>query len=255
MGLDELQADAALHTRIDRKYVVDWAMFAELTEGLANSHRALEIDSRRTFRYETVYFDSPALTAFRAHMQQRRRRYKARSRRYVDSGLHLFEVKLKGARDETIKHQLPYAADDHGRVTEQARAFLEARVAEAYPRMAVPTLAPTLRTDYERVTLAHGPERVTCDFALSFADATGRMVPGLDPGHVILESKCERGLGAVDRALRTRGISPVSCSKYCVGVGLLRTDVKTNDLRWLLSRYFGAMPLGARAMAHGPAHA
>lgn len=239
VSLPELQDEAALRTRFDRKYVVDWATFIALAATLRDSHRALEIGGRRTFRYDTVYFDSPTLNLFRAHMQGRRRRFKARSRRYVDSGLHVFEVKLKGPRGETVKHQLPYGADEHGVLTAEARTFLGARVAEAYPQMDVPPLQPSVRTAYTRITLAGDGERVTCDFDLSFAGGA-RAVPGLDPAHLILESKSGRALGTVDRELRRLGVAPVSCSKYCVGVGLLREDVKTHDLRWLLRRYFGA---------------
>jgi len=252
--LEELQATAALTTRIDRKYVVDWATLAAVLRALGATHRGLEIDGRRTFRYESVYFDSVDLRAYRDHLQRRRRRYKVRSRHYVDSGLKLFEVKLKGKRGETIKHQMPYGAGDLGHVTEQAQEFLAARLAEAYPRMAVPELSSVLHNHYRRLTLASGNERLTCDFDLSYGDGETE-VPGLDPGHVILESKCERGLGAADRELRRLGVKPVACSKYCVGVGLLREDVKVNEMRWLLTRYFAwqrtdtasALPRAARA--------
>lgn len=238
--LPELQRSARLTTRIDRKYVITWTTFAELLRALPD-HRTLEIADRRTFRYESVYFDSPELRAFRDHMQRRRRRYKVRTRHYVDSGLTLFEVKLKGPRGQTVKHQMPYGGGDLERVTVGAREFLAERLAEAYPRMVVPELAPVLRNDYRRFTLSAGAERLTCDFDLSYRDEQHE-VPGLDPGHVILESKCERGLGVADRELRRLGVKPVACSKYCVGVGLLREDVKVNEMRWLLSRYFTWTP-------------
>lgn len=237
IGLDELQRTAALRTRVDRKYVVGWETLALVLAAMAGTHRSLQIDGQRTFRYESVYFDSPELAAFRAHMQQRRRRYKVRSRHYVDSGLQTFEVKLKGRRGETIKHQLPYDDHDLTAVTAHAREFLTDRLGEAYPRLEVPELEPVLSNRYRRMTFASEGERMTVDFDLHYADA-GSHVVGLDPGHVIIESKCERGLGTADRELRALGIRPVVCSKYCVGVGLLRDDVKVNDLRWLLRRYF-----------------
>lgn len=241
VSLEAVQADAALGTRVDRKYVVDWNTFEAVTESLAGTHRALEIDGRRSFRYETVYFDSPTLGAYRAHMQQRRRRYKVRSRRYVDSALQYFEVKLKGARGETIKHQLPSEREEHGHVSAAARTFLSERLAEVYPSMGVPELGPTVHTNYNRMTLAHEEERLTADFNLSFSDGSVD-VPGLSRQYLIVESKSVRGLAAADRELRRLGVRPVSCSKYCVGMGLLRDDVKVNELRWLLNRYFDAEP-------------
>ncbi len=125
--LEDLQASAALRTRVDRKYVIEWATLNSLLSALSDTHHALEINAQRLFRYESVYFDSVDLMAFRAHQQRRRRRYKVRSRLYVDSGLRMFEVKLNGKRGETIKHQMPYGDEDHGRLTEQALQFLADR--------------------------------------------------------------------------------------------------------------------------------
>ena len=56
----------------------------------------LQIDRRRSFDYESVYFDTPDLSTYRAHVQRRRLRFKARTRTYTDSGLCMFEVKLTG---------------------------------------------------------------------------------------------------------------------------------------------------------------
>lgn len=237
ISLSDLQQTAALRTRVERKYVVDWATLAIVLDALGDTHRTLEIDGQRTHHYQSTYFDSLDLSAYRAHVQQRRRRYKVRTRHYVDSGLQLFEIKLKGRRGETIKHQLPYTGQDLRTLTDHAHQFLRSTIGEAYPRMPLPDLAPILSNRYERLTLATGNERLTCDFDVRYSDACGE-VPGLDPAFVILESKCERGLGAADRELRRVGVKPVSCSKYCVGVGLLRADIKVNDLRWLMRRYF-----------------
>jgi hypothetical protein len=57
----EALAAAELQTRIDRKYLVAPDAFVRLVADLADSHRVLEIDGRRTFRYESVYFDTPGL--------------------------------------------------------------------------------------------------------------------------------------------------------------------------------------------------
>lgn len=237
VSLEDLQAAAALRTRVDRKYVTDWETLAAVLGALSETHRVLEIAGRRVFRYENVYFDSADLGAFRAHLQGRRRRYKVRSRHYVDSGMRTFEVKLKGRRGETVKHQLPYGDSDLGHITDAARRFLVDRLGDAYPRLVLPELAPTLRNRYRRLTLTCGAERLTCDFGLDYV-AAGARARGLDPRFVIVESKSALGPATADRHLRRLGVQPVACSKYCVGIGLLRDDVKVNDIRWLLRRYF-----------------
>jgi hypothetical protein len=98
VGLAELETSAGLQDRVDSKYVISLADFATLAERLLGTHAVLEIDDRRAFRYRTTYFDTRELQIFRDHVQERRRRYKCRAREYVDSGLCMFEVKLKGPR-------------------------------------------------------------------------------------------------------------------------------------------------------------
>jgi hypothetical protein len=238
ISLDELNARAALLTRVDRKYIVDrWTLdaFAEL---IARDFLILEIETRRVFTYETVYFDSAELEAYHAHVQGRRRRYKVRSRRYVDSDRHVFEVKLKGLRGATVKHQLAIAPGDYGALTEDAERFADEVLTDAYGRGLPDRLQPALAMTYRRITLAarDDAERVTCDFGLTFGSAA------LAPGRVIVETKSERGRGAADRALRRLGARPINCSKYCAGIGLTREGVRVNPWLGVLRRHFVAAP-------------
>src|SRR5262245_59343609 len=92
-SLDEI---ADLQDRVDVKYVLPLATFETLLERLRNTHGVLEIAGRRRFAYRSTYFDTPELRVFRDHLQQRRLRYKCRSREYVDCDARFFEVKLKG---------------------------------------------------------------------------------------------------------------------------------------------------------------
>lgn len=237
ISLADLEREAALQTRVDRKYVVDWETLTAVLTALVPGHRVLEIAGRRWFAYETTYFDTERLTALRAHVQGRRRRFKVRTRRYLDSDAQLLEVKLKGRRGETIKRRLAYDTAHPAAITDGGRAFLEAAVADAYPDLGVPELRAVLRNRYRRITLAGGAQRLTIDFGLAF-ELDGAWVPGLDPGHVIVESKSLRGTGAADRALRNLHVRPVACSKYCVGMSLTRPDVHAHAVvgplrRWL----------------------
>jgi hypothetical protein len=238
VSLEDLNARAALLTRVDRKYIVDrWTLDAFAGE-IARDFLILEIATRRVFTYETVYFDSAALEAYHAHLQGRRRRYKVRSRRYVDSDRHVFEVKLKGLRGATVKHQLAIAPADHGALTEDAERFADRVLIDAYGRGLPGRVEPALAMTYRRVTLVarDDAERVTCDFGLTFGAAA------LAPGRVIVETKSERGRGTADRALRALGARPIHCSKYCAGIGLTREDVRANPWLNVLRRHFVAEP-------------
>lgn len=240
IALDRLDAGAALRDRVDAKYVVPLDVFAALAGRLLATHAALEIDGRRAFAYRSRYFDTPELRVFRDHMQQRRRRYKCRSRQYLDTGAYAFEVKLKGLRGRTVKHRM---AHDGHELSDAAIGFLRECLERAYGREPDSGLRPALDVDYTRVTLVAPElgERVTCDFDLAFTGpggAGGR----LDPGMAIVESKSERGDALAVHVLRALGHRPQpSCSKYCLGVALTR-PVAGNPLLPLLRRYFVAVP-------------
>ena len=245
IGLDELNARAAMLSRVDNKYIIDAPTVSALFERLEDDFLVLEIDGRRLFTYHTVYFDSEELDLYRAHLQRRRRRFKCRSRRYVDTGRHVFELKLKGLRGRTVKHQLPIDGSGHGVMTADAKEFADRVLRETYGCGLERPLEPVLPMTYQRLTLAAqaGAERVTCDFSLDFGTAR------LAEGHAIIESKSANGRGAVDRHLRRLGARPVSCSKYCAGIGLTREGVRANPFSRLLRQYYVAKPAAAAAVA------
>jgi len=74
ISLEEVMRDTALQTRIDRKFLLTPTQFTSLAGALGPRFRILEIDGLRTFRYASVYFDTPDYEQFRAHRQGRRRR-------------------------------------------------------------------------------------------------------------------------------------------------------------------------------------
>ena len=85
ISLTDLGKTASLLTRKDRKYLVPMSVARLLVE--QDRMQILEIDGRRTFHYESVYFDTPERASYLAAAQKRRRRFKVRTRSYLDSGL------------------------------------------------------------------------------------------------------------------------------------------------------------------------
>lgn len=243
IGLDEVMREAALQTRVDRKFLLTPAQFTRLMGALDRRFRILEIDGLRTFRYASVYFDTPDFEQFRAHRQGRRRRYKVRTRTYVDSGLSMFEVKTKGRRGATVKHRLPQDVRDAGILTRRSRAFLEDILAVEYGQD-VPDLEPVLDSNYVRATFVnpHDGERLTCDADLTYANRW-QLLHG--PDLFVVETKTVDGRGAADRALARMGIRPVSMSKYCIGMALLHPELPANRWSRLLRRHFNWQPTRA----------
>jgi hypothetical protein len=239
ISLGELTALAELQTRIDRKYFVPATAFQALTHELDATFRVLDIEGTRTFGYESVYFDDPGLATYRAHLQRRRLRFKVRTRTYVDSGLCMFEVKLAGARGQTVKLRIPHPVEHRHVLTEQAHAHLATALGEAFGRPPPAVMQPVLSTTYRRTTFVSGSGemRLTCDVGLVCRGGGGALRAG--DAHVLVESKSmSPGGSAVDRLLRRLGVRETRVSKYAVGVGALHRGLPANPWHRTLRRYF-----------------
>ena len=267
--LAELNNAAGLLTRVDRKYLVPLTCAQNLVDGLAPHARVLAIDERRRFSYTSTYFDTPGLEAFMFAARKRRRRFKVRTRTYLDSGLCFLEVKTCGARGSTVKRRMGYHADEASRLTGPGRAFVAACLAgtgvtgSAAAREVAAALRPVLTTTYERTTL-HLPRaeaRATIDTALTWrrlgpaapaGNSTGTVVgvpmspQALRPAHLtaavnegepvsvadiaVVETKNPATPSPADRALWEAGYRPTRISKYATGMALLHPELPAN--RW-----------------------
>ncbi|WP_084106498.1 polyphosphate polymerase domain-containing protein [Demequina sp. NBRC 110056] len=230
VDLAELDAAAALQTRTDRKYLVSPADWAVALGSLDPAPRVLEIDGLRTFRYESVYYDTPELTSYRSAAHRRPARFKVRTRHYIETGTHAIEVKLRSRTGETVKHREWL---EPARVQGSAGPFLPAAARTFVAGFgetagAVGALRETLTTSYARTTLLTADARVTVDSHVTGRAASGEAV---DFGSaLIVETKSASRAGAVDRALWALGIRPSRVSKYCTSLAALRPELPAN--RW-----------------------
>ena len=240
VSLEEVLATAELQTRIDRKYVVPVELFEAVLDQLQCQLSVLQIGDLRQFRYESVYFDTPSLTAYRQHAHGRRHRVKIRTRAYLDSGECLLEFKRVGARGETIKERYLHPLAHRHELDAAARSLALARVGQC---ISTSDLGQVLTTAYHRTTLVdstHG-SRVTCDVDLRFEDCDGR---GYGPrsGLVVLESKSRGSESPIDVVLRRSGLRPLSLSKYCVGMAVVDPSLPANRWNRELRTHFGWTP-------------
>ena len=239
ISLDELVAVAALQTRVDRKYALERSEAAEVLSALDPSTRVLEIDGERASAYESVYFDTPDLLSYRMAATARRRRFKLRTRSYLDTAEAFLEMKSRGARSTTVKERLPYSMDDRERLTVEGRDYADAALgAIGIETPARLELRPTLVTRYDRTTLFSPPSlgRATIDTALVWEDADGRVLRR--PLLVIVETKSGAQAGEIDRLLWSRGHRPATVSKYGTGLAALRGDLPSNKWTRVLRRHF-----------------
>lgn len=161
-----------------------------------------------------------------------------RTRSYTDSGDCCFEVKLSGRRGFTVKERAAHPIGLRHQVTPAAWRLLRATLAD-YRIPAPSGLQPTLRTTYWRTTLLcrHRPVRITCDIDLT-CETDHRRVLGPDD-RILVEVKSPREYDPVDRRLSRLGVRPQTMSKYCLGLAMLRPDLKSNTWHPVLKRHFG----------------
>ncbi len=233
--LAEVIAAAAATTRVDRKYLLSAEAAGEFLDRAPASLRLLSIDGRVATTYRSTYFDTQDLRTCRAHVQGRRRRWKARSRLYVEDGLSRLELKVRDGDGLTRKYFHPVAADDHGRMTHEAEAFFRDGLLVHGHDLAEP-LAPAVEVGYRRVTLADPQTgtRVTIDAGVRAT--RGDHAVEVDPARVIVETKGGRAAGAADRLLGRLGARPVSFSKYAASASLMDPRIPDNDVRRLVGR-------------------
>lgn len=233
--LAELQAAADLQTRVDRKYVVPQDQANALVDALAGQVRVLQIGRARDFAYQSVYFDTPALDSFYGAARGRRRRFKVRTRTYVDSGLCLLELKRVGGRGETVKVRLPYEAAHAHHLTTPAEEFLTER---GLPDDVTDSLTAVLVTRYRRATLlADDGSRATIDSHLTFGPPHDDTANATMPGCTIIETKSTGSPTVVDRWLWAHSARPCRVSKLGTGLAALHPQLPANKWHRTLERH------------------
>ncbi|WP_292814765.1 polyphosphate polymerase domain-containing protein [Microbacterium sp.] len=252
IDLAELNAHAELQTRVDRKYILPACALASVLRALPSDTRVLEHLGEHAPRYLSHYFDTPDLQSFFGAARGRRRQFKVRPRRYVDSQVAFLEVKTRGGRSLTVKDRVDVSDSDARHLDPEGTAYAEGVLTEA--GIAGAAIAPRLRreltTRYRRVTLllpAHVPDastaggrdasRMTIDIDLGWVDAASGSTLNL-PDAVIVETKSGRSAGPADRALWAHGIRPATLSKYGTGLAALRSDLPANKWRRVLDSHF-----------------
>lgn len=241
IGLDELVSRAGLMTRVDRKYLMPIESAADVVAELDADAQVLEIDGRRDFAYESVYFDTEDDLAYRLTAHRHRRRFKVRTRSYLDTGSCYLEVKTKSGRGATVKQRVEYASEHSRTLTPDALDFTRRVLdVQGHGDRLVERFVPRLVSRYHRATLLL-PEgsRATIDTRLQWSDlsaAPRRTDASVHPPartatlptHAIVETKSVRGASELDRKLWRAGHRPSGISKFGTGTAALRPDLPSN---------------------------
>lgn len=230
VSLEDLNSAAALQTRTDRKYVVGVQLATDVIESFGAAVHVLEMLGKRSFTYDSVYFDTQNLDSYMLAAHGRRRRYKIRTRTYLDSGTSFLEVKTEGARAATVKERIPYELRDSHRITPEGLAYINETLASSINSMPSGVLKPVIETRYRRITLylPESASRATIDLGVTWRRPGGQ--PHELDGAVIIETKSGSTASALDRHLWSHSIRPSRISKFATGMAVLEPLLPAN--RW-----------------------
>lgn len=225
VALEEMR-ELALLRRTDVKYLIPRGALPGLLAAARDAYRVLEVDGLRLQRYETLYFDTPALDLYLLHHNRARRRFKVRSRRYLESDLSFLEVKLKDRGDRTVKVR---RRTDNLVTALSAASLRFVESATGDPGVALETLSPTLWNAFSRIALASPQygERVTLDLSVLLCRGA-QTVQLHDWAIVEVKSASASRNSPILLQLRALGVRPTGFSKYCIGVAALWPEIKHN---------------------------
>lgn len=213
-----------LLNRVDSKFVFHFKHFPDILKELQPHYNVLDIDGRRMFNYESLYFDTNDYLLYRFHHSGRPNRVKVRYRRYMDSGLTFFEVKYKVNGLRTDKKRFREST-----IFDTLREREKELIYHKY--LNNDDLEKKLWIRFKRITLAGKdlPERATLDLNICFDNFSKE--EGF-PQLVIAEVKQDKSsvFSPMIQAFKKRHFEQIGFSKYTTGVALLE-PIKHNAFK------------------------
>jgi hypothetical protein len=223
--LEEMDS-VKLMDRTDTKFVFSIQQLPSILEEIQKYYRSLEVSKTRMSKYETLYYDTDNFSLYQRHQSGKMNRYKIRSRKYVESNLHFFEVKFKNNKGRTIKSRFK-TKEIELQLSEKAKNMIR-----DHTTINPETLKPKLWVNYTRITLVNktSPERLTIDVGLQYIANEKK----IDLSQlVIAEVKREKAtsVSPIINTLRNKRIKVGSMSKYCFGIINMYTSVRKNNFK------------------------
>jgi hypothetical protein len=222
-----------LMKRYDTKFIFHRDKLQSVLDYLRSDYQVLEIDNKRSFRYENLYYDTDDHFFYHQHHNQRVNRYKLRCRKYIESNNCYFEIKFKNNKKKTIKTRILLEDKNiHHKLLEESREFARKLVLIDNGNI-VDEVKPALWIDFNRITFANviKKERLTFDINLTYTDKKSNsckinnlIIAELKSEHASLNS-------FFNQYLKDLQIFPTKFSKYCVGIALTEKNIKCNRFK------------------------
>jgi hypothetical protein len=231
ISLEEM-GKAELMDRTDLKYMFRFEQLDFFLSSVAEYYKVLEINGKRLFRYETVYYDTKSNKLYRNHHDGIMNRFKVRHRTYVDSNLGFLEVKVKNNKGRTVKERIKCSRPDS--LNDKDTASFICSLVTIDPS----ELLEKIDVNYDRITLVSksNAERVTIDLNLTFVSGGNEnVVDDLVIAELKRDAKME---SPFLKLMRDNNVKIGSMSKYCMGMAVLDMDPKKNNFKEGLLKIF-----------------
>jgi len=224
ISLKELDSLKLLN-RVDTKFVFHLDMLAVILDEVAGNYEVLDIENKRVFQYESLYFDTKEFEHYLAHHNGRPNRIKVRFRKYTDSGDVYFEIKKRIKDSRTDKYRVKL---------DNIHTELNGLETNLMNELSIPSelLENKIWINYQRITLASKTtkERVTIDLNLSFDNIVKRKD---FPSIVIAEIKQDKfsRVSNFVTVLRKYNIPEFRISKYAIAIAMMEDGIKNNAFK------------------------
>lgn len=225
ISLEEMDT-VRLMQRTDTKYAFTTSELLRILPLLKDHYKVLKINDVLLSTYESTYFDDEELTSYQDHHNKKLYRSKIRFRKYIDSDIIFFEIKLK-IKGRTVKHRIP-VSEMRDEISPEQMGFIRNAGFKGEQ------LHMVLRNTYNRMTLVgiNHPERLTIDVNLSYnRDGKIKIIPNIAIAE-LKQDKADR-TSPFYQMMREARLRPSGVSKYCIGVIKLfgKKNVKYNRFK------------------------
>lgn len=231
ISLEQLDANKLMN-RIDTKFIFNTALLSEILERVKNDYQVLEIENRRVFNYESLYFDTQSFKFYNDHHNGRPNRTKVRYRKYVDTGDVYFEVKQRVKDFRTDKHRIKRDEIYTELKSEETNLLDELHINEL-------NLEEKIWILYKRITLSSIStlERVTIDLNMEFDTKNNHKE---FPDLIVAEVKQDRfsRTSSFVSALRKCNIPSFRISKYAIAIAMMEENIKANEFKGKINKLF-----------------
>jgi len=226
ISLKELD-QVKLLNRVDTKFAFSFCKLPSILKDLVPHYSILEIKGVRLNNYNSIYFDSSELDLYLKHHNERKKRFKMRYRKYVDSGLSFFEIKFKNNKGRTDKRRVR-TEDIYYQFDEKAVDLMGKGPYAIDPEL----YRHSIDIDFYRFTMADKDftERATIDVQLTFKRDEENWIYDQIVIAELKQEKLDR-TSHLMRTLKNYHILPMRMSKYCMGILAAEDAVKANRFK------------------------